>query len=124
MKKMIFSVFFLSVFGLLVNVVYAEESTHPSKPTVGIANNESAVEPGTDLINISHRDINSNLPFVLQFDHKACMDQCSQAHTSCMSKAGGNPSAINNCDEQRWRCTLNCDDRYYGLNPFDSFNRY
>ncbi len=124
MRKILFTVFILSIFGLLVNVVYAGDSASPSSLTVGIANNDKTVESGTDLIKISIRDLNPDLSFVLQFDHKACVDQCSRAHSSCMSKTGGNPSAVNNCDEHRWRCTLSCDDKYYGLNPFDSFNRY
>ncbi len=124
MKKILFTVFILSIFGLLVNVVYAEDSAFPSNPTVGIANNDNSAEAGTNVIQISNRNLNSNLPFVVQQDHKACIDKCSRAHSSCMNKVGGNPSAVNNCDEHRWRCTLSCDDKYYGSYPFDSFDRF
>ena len=124
MKKILFTVFVLSIFGLLVNVVYAEDSASPFNQAVGIANNDNSAEAGTKVIKISNRNLNSNLPFVVQQDHKVCIDRCSRAHSSCMNKVGGNPSSINNCDEHRWRCTLSCDDEYYGLNPIDSFDRY
>jgi len=124
MKKILFTVFILSIFGLLVNVVYAEDSAPPSNQTVGIANNDNSAEAGTNLIKISNRDFNPDLPFVVQQDHRACIDKCSQSHSSCMNKVGGNPSAINNCDEQRWRCTLSCDDKYYRSIPIDLFDRY
>ncbi len=124
MKKILFTVFILSILGLLVNVVYAEDSASPSNPTVGIANHDNSAEAGTHVIQISNRNLNSDLPFVVQQDHKACIDKCSRAHSSCMNKVGGNPSAVNNCDEHRWRCTLSCDDKYYGSNPIDSFDRY
>jgi len=124
MKKILLTLFILSIFGLLVNVVYAEDSAPRPNPTVGIADNDKTVEPETNLINISNKNLNSDLSFVLQFDHKGCIDKCSRDHSSCMNKVGGNPSAVNNCDEKRWRCTLSCDDKYYGLNTFDLFNRY
>ena len=124
MKKILFTVFILIIFGLLVNVVYAENSASSSSQTVGIANNDNSAEAGTNVIKISNRNLNSNLPFVVQQDHKACIDKCSRAHSSCMNKVGGNPSAINNCDEQRWRCTLSCDDKYYGSYSFGSFDRF
>jgi len=124
MKKILFTVFILSIFGLLVNVVYAEDSAFPSNQTVGIANNDNSAEAGTNVIKISNRNLSSNLPFVLQQKYKVCIDKCSRAHSSCMNKVGGNPSAINNCDEQRWRCTLSCDDKYYGSSPIDSFDRF
>ncbi len=124
MKKILFTVFILSIFGLLVNVVYAEDSAFSSNPTVGTANNDNSAEAGTNLIQISNRNLNSDLPFVVQQNHKACIDKCSRAHSSCMNRVGGSPSAVNNCDEQRWRCTLSCDDKYYRSNPFDSFDRY
>ena len=124
MKKLLFTVFILFIFGLLVNVVYAEDIASTSNQTVGITNIDNSAEPGTNLIQISNRDLNPNLPFVLQQDHKACIDKCSQGHTSCMQRVGGNPSAVNNCDEKRWRCTLSCDDKYYGSNSIDSFDRF
>jgi len=124
MKKILFTVFILIIFGLLVNVVYAENSASSSSQTVGIANHDNSAEAGTNVIKISNRNLNSNLPFVVQQDHKACIDKCSRAHSSCMNKVGGNPTAVNNCDEHRWRCTLSCDDKYYGSYFFDSFDRF
>ncbi len=125
MKKVMFSVLALiSILGLLANVVFAEEVAFPSKPAVAIANNGSTVEPGTVLTEVSSRDFSSSLPYVLQQDYKVCLDQCTQDHSSCMSKAGGNPTAENQCDEMQWRCTRGCEDKFYGLNPIDSLNRY
>jgi len=124
MKKILFTIFILIIFGLLVNVVYAENSASSSSQTVGIANNDNSAEAGTNVIKISNRNLNSNLPFVVQQEHKACIDKCSRAHSSCMNKVGGNPTAVNSCDEHRWRCTLSCDDKYYGSYSFDSFDRF
>lgn len=118
MKKLIFTTFILSILGLLFNVVHAEEITPPSNQTVVTENNNNPAEPGIKPVEISKRDFYSHVPFVFQHDYNACMNKCSQDHTSCVSKTGDNPTAINNCDEQRWRCTLSCDDKYYGSNTF------
>ena len=123
MDKKIFIAFILLIFGLFVNVVYAEDIPSGSDQIVGNVNT-AAAEAETYLIEISNRDFDSNLPFVLQQDHKACIDKCSRSHTGCISKVGNNPSAINNCDEQRWRCTLSCDDQFYGLNTIYLFDRF
>jgi len=123
MDKKIFIAFILLIFGLFVNVVYAEDIPSRSDQIVGNVNT-AAAESETYLIEISNRDFDSNLPFVLQQDHKACIDKCSRSHTGCISKVGNDPTAINNCDEQRWRCTLSCDAQFYGSNAFYLFNRY
>ncbi len=124
MDKKIFIAFILLTFGLFVTVVYAEDIASPSDPIIGNAKTDVAAEPETYLIEISNRDFDSNLPFVLQQDHKACIDKCSRSHTGCINKVGNDPSAINNCDEQRWRCTLSCDNQFYGSNTLYLFDRY
>ncbi len=73
MNKKIFIAFILLIFGLFVTVVYAEDIASPSDPIIGNAKT-AAAEPETYLIEISNRDFDSNLPFVLQQDHKACID--------------------------------------------------
>ncbi|MCH7623049.1 MAG: hypothetical protein IIB46_03105 [Nitrospinae bacterium] len=118
MKKMVLVAFILSIFGLFLNVVNAEDIVPVPEDTVEIVNTDNAAEPNTKSIQISGRDFNSHVPFMLQQDHKVCIDQCSDKHTSCISGTGNNPTAINNCDEQRWRCTLSCDNKYYGSHTF------
>ncbi len=118
MKKMVLVAFILSIFGLFLNVVNAKDIVPVPEGTVEIVNTDNTAEPNTKSIQISGRDFNSHVPFMLQQDHKVCIDQCSDKHTSCISGAGNNPTAINNCDEHRWRCTLSCDNKYYGSHTF------
>jgi len=108
----------LFIVGLFPNVVTAEDIVPVPDSAVEIVNTDNATEPSTKSIQISGRDFNSHVPIMLQQDHKVCIDQCSEKHTSCVKGAGENPSAVNNCDEHRWRCTLSCDNKYYGSNTF------
>ena len=118
MKKIVMAAFILFIFGFFLNVGAAEDIVPGPDGAVEIVNNDKAAEPSTKSIQISVRDFNSHVPFMLQHDHKVCIDQCSDKHTSCINGAGNNPTAINNCDEHRWRCTLSCDHKYYGSHTF------
>jgi len=118
MKKIVMATLILFIFGLFLNVVAAEDIVPVPDGEVEIVINDKAAESSTKSIQISGRDFNSRVPFMLQHDHKVCIDQCSEKHTSCIKGVGENPSAINNCDEHRWRCTLSCDHKYYGSHTF------
>ena len=118
MKKMVMAALIFSIFGLFLNVVNAEDIVPDPDGAVEIVNTDNAVEPCTQSIKISGRDFNSHVPFLLQHEYKGCIDQCSENHTSCIKGAGENSTDINNCDEQRWRCTLSCDNKFYGSHTF------
>jgi len=118
MKKIVLAAFILFVFGLFLNVVNAEDIVPVPDGAVEIVNTDNVAEPRTKSIQISERDFNSHVPFMFQHDQKTCMDQCSKEHTSCIKGAGNKFSAINNCDELRWRCTLSCDHKSYGSHTF------
>ena len=118
MKKIVMAALIVFIFGLFPNVVTAEDIAPVPDGAVGIVNNVKVAELSTESIQISVKDFNSHVPFLLQNDHKACIDQCSEKHTSCIKGVGNNPSAINNCDEHRWRCTLSCDNKFYGSHTF------
>ena len=118
MKKIVLAAFTLSIFGLFLKVLIAEDVVPVPDRTVEIVNTDNVAEPWTKSIRISERELNFHVPFLFQHDQKACIDQCSVKHTSCVSGAGNNFTAINNCDEQRWRCTLSCDHKYYGSHTF------
>jgi len=118
MKKIIVTAFILLIFGLFLNVVNAEDIVPVPNQAVENVNNGTVNEATTKSIDIASRGFDSRVPFMLQFDQKACIDKCSQDHTTCISGAGKNATAVNNCDEKRWRCTLSCDHKYYGSHTF------
>ncbi len=118
MKKVILTAFVLLIFGLFLNVVNAEDIVPVPNQAVENANNATVNESTIKSIDIASRDFDSRVPFIFQHDHKACIDQCSQNHTTCMTSVGENATAANNCDEKRWRCTLSCDNKFYGSHTF------
>jgi hypothetical protein len=118
MKKVILTVFILSIFGLFLTVVNAEDIIPSPNQAVENANNVTLNESTTKSIDIASRDFDSRVPFMFQHDHKGCIDTCSLDHTRCMSVVGENATAVNNCDEKRWRCTLSCDNKFYGSHTF------
>ena len=118
MKKAILIAFVLLIFGLFLNVVNAEDIVPIPNQAVENANNATVNESTIKSIDIASRDFDSRVPFIFQHDHKACIDTCSQDHTSCMTSVGENATAANNCDEKRWRCTLSCDNKFYGSHTF------
>ena len=118
LKKVILTAFVLLIFGLFLNVVNAEGIVPVPNQAVENVNNATVNESTTKSTDIASRDFDSRVPFIFQHDHKACIDQCSQNHTTCMSSVGENATAANNCDEKRWRCTLSCDNKFYGSHTF------
>ncbi len=67
---------------------------------------------------IAYQSLNPDLPFLLQVNQQACLDQCSQAYDSCMNGAGDNASAKFRCGEKRRMCTLGCDNKWYSKMQF------
>jgi len=104
------------IFSLTSGVTGAEETLQTKvSPIEGSSLDQQErknLSEKTDFSKIDFEAGNPELPFLLQVNHKACMDQCSQAYDSCMSGAGSS-SAKFRCSDQRTMCTLGCNNEWY-----------
>jgi len=52
------------------------------------------------------------LPFLLQRGQRACLNSCQIEFETCM-KSANNADSKYRCGDNRWRCTRNCDNKWY-----------
>ncbi len=57
-------------------------------------------------------DTNPDLPYLLRQGQQACLDNCQRTFATCMSSAKSADSTYR-CEDNRWRCTRNCDNEWY-----------
>ncbi len=115
MKKWVFVFCFMLVFSLISGIAGAGEisqtKTSAIEDTLEQQKRNNFSEQ-TDFSKVDFKSGNPELPFLLQVNHKACMDQCSQAYDSCMSGSDSS-SAKFRCADQRTMCTLGCNNEWY-----------
>lgn len=115
MKKSIFFLCVIFAFFWVVGVAGAEGINKISYDKTTIINHQKSKQlcDQNNFMKVANESGNTDLPYFLQADQKACLDNCSQEYDSCMSEAGDSATAKFRCQDKRRICSLGCDNQWY-----------